>query len=227
MKVWNRQCWLVVAGLVAGITVYSASQEAAWGQGTRADYQRAAELRDRMRDKVTNRSVKAHWLSDGERFWYLKELGGGRNKYVMVDARTGESQPAFDHEVLARKLSAETGKTVEADSLALGNLEWKEEGGELLFRRDGREWSYKLAGDVLSVIKREGGTRGAGERLRTRALASTRTGEETELTILNQTTSAIEVFWLDSEGAATVLRQNRSRRRAQAAYVRGARLARV
>ena len=46
----------------------------AFGQGTRADYERADRLREESRGKVLNLKVDANWSADGKQFWYRRQL---------------------------------------------------------------------------------------------------------------------------------------------------------
>ncbi|HJN90724.1 MAG TPA: hypothetical protein QGG93_10365, partial [Verrucomicrobiota bacterium] len=41
-----------------------------FGQGSKADYERAMGLRDKLRNKVFKKHVNPNWSADGERFWY-------------------------------------------------------------------------------------------------------------------------------------------------------------
>ena len=61
----------------------------AFGQGTRADYERADQLRERSRGKVLNLKVDANWSKDGTRFWYRRQLAGGGEEFVTVEGTSG------------------------------------------------------------------------------------------------------------------------------------------
>ena len=45
------------------------------------------------------------WIDGTDRFWYRRSVAGG-NEFVVVDAATGQKQPAFDHAGLAAGLAA-------------------------------------------------------------------------------------------------------------------------
>ena len=74
---------------------------AAAGQGTRADYERANQLRRLTENKVFRAQVKPHWFADNKRFWYRNDLSAGRREFVVVDA---ENRPIgiIDSQDLAR-----------------------------------------------------------------------------------------------------------------------------
>ena len=76
-----------------------------YAQVTRADYERAAGLRDKLQGLVINAPERANWIGQTSRFWYRKSVKGGA-EFALVDAATGAKGPAFDHEKMATSLSA-------------------------------------------------------------------------------------------------------------------------
>jgi len=77
---------------------------AIFAQGTLADYERAAGLRNKLQGLVVNAPDRANWIEKTNRFWYRKSVKGGY-EFVLVDAETLAKKPAFDHEKLAAALS--------------------------------------------------------------------------------------------------------------------------
>ncbi|MGH9854210.1 MAG: hypothetical protein ACREBD_30575, partial [Blastocatellia bacterium] len=73
-------------------------------QGTMADYERAAGLRDKLQGLTVNAPERANWIGAGARFWYRKSVKGGY-EFVLFDAATLAKRPAFDHEKLAAALA--------------------------------------------------------------------------------------------------------------------------
>src|SRR5262245_29189982 len=73
-------------------------------QGTRADYERAAGLREKLQGLAVNAPERAAWIDKTSRFWYRKSVKGGY-EFVLVDAETLAKKPAFDHQKLATALS--------------------------------------------------------------------------------------------------------------------------
>jgi dipeptidyl aminopeptidase/acylaminoacyl peptidase len=73
-------------------------------QGTPADYERAAGLRDKFQGLVVNAPDRANWIEKTSRFWYRKAVKGGY-EFVVMDAETLAKKPAFDHEKLAAALA--------------------------------------------------------------------------------------------------------------------------
>ena len=60
---WNRTWLVVVALLWLALSLPDAN-----AQGTRADYDRAAQLSVRTRDKVFKSAVRPRWLSGNQRW---------------------------------------------------------------------------------------------------------------------------------------------------------------
>jgi hypothetical protein len=73
-------------------------------QVTRADYERAAGLREKLQGLLVNAPERAGWIDKTSRFWYRKSVKGGY-EYVLVDAETLAKKTAFDHQKLAAALS--------------------------------------------------------------------------------------------------------------------------
>ncbi|WP_158080808.1 DPP IV N-terminal domain-containing protein [Pelomonas sp. KK5] len=89
---------------------------AASGAMREADYTRAIELwPGHVLDLVRNAHIVPHWFGREDRFWFKDEHQGG-HRFLVVDAPTGESRPAFDHERVAQALRS---VEVPADAAAL------------------------------------------------------------------------------------------------------------
>jgi dipeptidyl aminopeptidase/acylaminoacyl peptidase len=144
-----------------------------------------------------------HWSGDGSHFWYRNDLRGGKREYVLVDAVKGEKKPAFDHRRIAEALGKAGANEVESDRLALEDLTFDTEKGELRFRLDGKSWRCNLTTyEVAQVAQAElqDGEDSPAIHPSEAPRASLRTGPETEIRFVNQTDGPIELFWLDSEG---------------------------
>jgi hypothetical protein len=125
---------------------------AALAQGTAADYERSAKLRNLTQNKVTRERVEASWLGDTHRFWYRVDLADGAKEYVLVDAESGKKEPLFDHALLAGALSKTLGGERTALKLALENVTVTEDGSTLRFRAGLKSWHYPLAGGELKEV---------------------------------------------------------------------------
>jgi dipeptidyl aminopeptidase/acylaminoacyl peptidase len=76
----------------------------ATAQVTRDDYDRAFALRARYEALVTGIPEAASWVGATNRFIHRRSVSNG-HEFVLVDAATGQKQPAFDHQRLAESLS--------------------------------------------------------------------------------------------------------------------------
>ena len=121
--------------------------------GTAADYQRAARLPALTRNKVLNAAITPHWSSDGDRFWYRKDLPGGNHQYLLVDAVKGERRPAFDHERLAAALSKVVGKEYRAGRLPINRLEFAEKGDVFWLTTTAGAWRCNPTDYTLTAEK--------------------------------------------------------------------------
>jgi dipeptidyl-peptidase-4 len=92
-------------------------------QGTAADYERADQLAAKFRGLVTGTVSSPHWLGDGARFWVSVDRGREGTDYVLVETANGAKRPLFDAGALARALSEQTGRTIEAALLRLDRLD--------------------------------------------------------------------------------------------------------
>ncbi len=168
-----------------------------FGQGSKADYERAFHLRPVFEGKVLNASVDAEWITNSTRFWYRRQTSTNTGEYVVVDAASGSKDPAFDHGKLATALAKATGDTVLADRLNLSRLDLAES-GSWRFHFRGKGWEYEPVAGQLTHSKVAAAA--ANRISRERARASVRTGGSTSLTFLNHSTNTVEVFWVDTGG---------------------------
>ncbi len=118
---WNKRLacagitWLLLVLLVAGCAAAPAGP-ASTGQETVADpaevmraaYRRAERFTDANRSNyILNPSVAPNWFGGNDEFWYLRQLPGAKKEFLRVSAQTGETQPAFDHELVAAAINRE------------------------------------------------------------------------------------------------------------------------
>ena len=189
---WTRLA--VVVALAANTSFH------VFGQGTRADYERAPNLRKVTENKVYRDRIQPNWLPGGTQFWYQVKTGADAHEFVFVDADKGTREPAFDHTRLAESLTKAGVKGARVEKLPIEKLELKPSENALSFRAGGKSWrcdskTYELReepptkDEPLSGLPAEDAPR-----------ASTRTGSETSLTFINRTDGEVELFWLTAEG---------------------------
>jgi dienelactone hydrolase len=92
-------------------------------QGTFTDYQRAHDLRGKVRDLVVNAPGAISWIGDSDHFWYPKSVKGG-TEFVLVDADAGVKKPAFDQDRLAAAISSATGHKYTGSKLPFAPMPW-------------------------------------------------------------------------------------------------------
>src|SRR6516162_1035949 len=111
-----------------------------FGQAARADYERAAKLREKYQGLAVNVPEKANAIENTNRFWYRKSVKGG-NQFVVVDAQTLEKKPAFDHERLAAAISsAAGGQTYTALTLPFSTFRFAANESAITFNAAGAGW---------------------------------------------------------------------------------------
>src|SRR5260370_26926239 len=91
---------LMIVGLLTGFAL---------AQGTLADYQRGQSLQAKARGLVIDLPSAVTWIGDSDHLWYSKAVKGG-TEFVWVDSASGVKKPAFDHDKLARAISAASGR---------------------------------------------------------------------------------------------------------------------
>lgn len=184
-------CNVLAALLMLGIWGHA---NLAYAQGTQADYKRMAELRERTEGKVTNTVSRATWI-DGSTLWYEVDLGGGKRKYVAVDANKGVKRELFDAASLAKRLGDLLGRTVEPDRLPIDRLRVSADGVDILISGTTRVacWERKsgevrevAASEVPDFVLRESDAR--------------QTGATSAIIVENRTAKPVELFWLSGDG---------------------------
>lgn len=91
---------------------------------TKADSQRMEKMRARaLFPKVKNAFVVPHWIGKSDDFWYRRQIADGA-VFVVVDAATGQSRPAFDHQAMAAAVTRATGAAATANDLPFDAIEF-------------------------------------------------------------------------------------------------------
>jgi dipeptidyl-peptidase 4 len=114
-----------------------------WAQRSAADmlaaYERAEQRLGAHASRLVYRTeVTPQWL-DGDRFWYRVQIPEG-HEFVVVDPARGTRERAFDHERLARALTALAGTEYSPWSLPLQALQPTQDGRGLGFELERRRW---------------------------------------------------------------------------------------
>jgi dipeptidyl aminopeptidase/acylaminoacyl peptidase len=123
-------------------------------QGTPADYERANGLRVTYEGLVSNVPGPATWIGATDRFWYRK-ASKGDVAFVMVDARTGQRRPAFDHDRLAAALSKATGATYTSAKLPFQTITFSGDESTIEVTVEGVSWTCDLSGYACRKTDRQ------------------------------------------------------------------------
>jgi len=172
----------------------------AHSQGTRADYERAANLRKLTENKVFRDRIQANWLPGNTQFWYQVKTGLNSHEFILVDAHKGERAAAFDHSKLAEALAKADVKDVHSDKLGLEKFSMKPADGLIEFHKAGKHWQFDLKTAELREAASPTNDAIGSLPLDDLPRASRRTGEETSLTFVNRTSGEVELFWLNADG---------------------------
>jgi dipeptidyl aminopeptidase/acylaminoacyl peptidase len=112
-------------------------------QGTKADYERANALRNKLANSTIDVPGSVTWIP-GDRFYYRKSVKGGY-AFVVVDAATGKKQPAFDAEKLAATLSVADKAKYTATGLPFQDFQFADGEKAITFAASGSMWKCALA----------------------------------------------------------------------------------
>lgn len=170
-------------------------------QGTRADFDRAAQYDARTRDLVFRAEVAPQFLDGGARFWYRVKTGRETHEWVLVDPDVARRELLFDHDALAAALSAATGAAapISPNALPLTRVDVEPALDRVRFRANDRTWSWDRATGSLESIEAAAPSIAPGAV--SLAPKRSRGGDEVSISIVNDHSTAIELYWLDFDGA--------------------------
>ncbi|HTY61412.1 MAG TPA: DPP IV N-terminal domain-containing protein [Acidobacteriota bacterium] len=120
-------------------------------QVTRADYERAANLRNELQPLALNLPERPSWIDDTSRFWYRKTVKGGFEFQVM-DAGNLARKPAFDHEKLAAALAQASKEKVDARKLPFQMISFVDDERAVQFDFKGDRWKCDLTSYTVTRI---------------------------------------------------------------------------
>ena len=108
-------------------------------------YERAERLLGPNLGKtVRNGFTTPHWIGPNDRFWYRKERKDD-HEFVLVDAATGKSQPAFDHDALAKALGQNTNETHSDRTLPFNEFSFNDDLTAISFFHGDSEFECRIA----------------------------------------------------------------------------------
>jgi len=200
-------CMRILHGLILFCAMtHLLSDNAAFGQGTKADYARAATLNERFQGKVRNAEIRPRWMSDGTAFWYASDTGEGKRIFWRVMTATGKKEPMFDHARLAKSLTGTLKTLVTADALPIEALTFASDRKTIYFLAGGKFWQCHLTDYALSEINPKSATEAKELLLQAHApgdnaVRSWHNGPPTVLLFVNQSGAEVFLYWVDGDGA--------------------------
>ena len=132
-------------------------------QGTRQDYARAEALRNKYEGAAVDIAGSPSTVGRTHRFWYRKSVKDG-SQFVVIDADTQQKQPAFDHDRIARSLSAAMAKTYTGLHLPFNSITFNEDGSTFNVTVDGAPFRCATADSTCQRSAPAGGGGGRGAR---------------------------------------------------------------
>ena len=175
----------------------------ALGQGSAEDYQRWENYRQRTNGLVFRDQVQLNWFgNDDSLAWYKVRIGKGQHRYVLVDAKNGARRDAFDHQLLAKRLTQESNSPVRPDSIDLKEFSVSDDGAKCWFRFAKKQWQYSVASNELTEATRAREDSSAGGLKPQPVIRRSvdRSEDPVPIHFDNRLDEAIEVFWVPSAG---------------------------
>ena len=153
-------CLLLFMGVAAPVesSAQTAGQSSTVSLDARAnithqDYLRSNGLRPiDLRGKLKNGFVTPHWIGQQDDFWYARDTARG-HEFVVVEAASGRTHPAFDHQEMAQAFSKVAGSNVNAESLPFEDITFNTDRSVIHILAGGKEYDCRLAPAVCSAGK--------------------------------------------------------------------------
>src|SRR3954454_22922861 len=123
----------------------------AFGQGSLADYQRSAALRDRTLDLDLHIVDTAQAIDRTNRFWYRRTTPGGF-EFILVDGVTGAKSPAFDAARLAAALSKAANTEFKPLRLPFTAINFTDDGTAVEFFASESRWRVSISTYICEKI---------------------------------------------------------------------------
>ena len=133
--------------LLAGLVI---SSVCGYAQLTRNDYDRALDLQERYNGLVDHLPEAPEWIEGTSRFVYRESIRTGAKeksgafRFVLVDAGSKTSQPAFDAQRLAASLTKASSAPVQADHLPFKEFRFEDKQRSIAFIAADVHWKCQL-----------------------------------------------------------------------------------
>ncbi|RAI91619.1 S9 family peptidase [Algoriphagus yeomjeoni] len=97
-------------------------------------------LSGNIQKEVYHLDVIPNWLDDKKSFWHQTYTKDGK-RFFITDIEKGETKVAFDHEVLAKLLSEQSGGSINSNNLPFNRIQLNGDGA-LSFEWLNKNWTY-------------------------------------------------------------------------------------
>ncbi|NND99987.1 MAG: prolyl oligopeptidase family serine peptidase [Pirellulaceae bacterium] len=202
----NPRKWTIcrrIAALVSIVFLMTCCPDAAFTQGSSDDYDRWASLDRRTANRVFRDRIDPNWFgADKDRFWYRIKTGTRTHEFLLVDAATGQRQPAFDHPSLADALGEQSGRDVSPGRINIQSLSFNDGLDQCRFRFANENWSFDLPTGPLARPDEASDVSKAVEGLVAldEVARSIPSSEVAPIRFDNRSDQVLEIFWVDPQG---------------------------
>lgn len=121
-------------------------------QGTKADYERANNMRQLVKGKVLGLTGNILWIKATNQVFYSNTTAEGK-LFMLANWKKKEKRQAFDHQSIARQLREVTGEVVDPADLPFTQVSFPDSSQELQFAAFKRGWRLNLSTSKLREDK--------------------------------------------------------------------------
>lgn len=115
--------------------------------------ERSLALRDNWINLTRDLMLEPEWAASGDQFHYKLSVEGG---FMFYQASVSDAtpKPAFDHRLISAAFSKATGKTYQALQLPFDSFSYSENGLQIQFFHDDKNWFCALDGSLCNSVER-------------------------------------------------------------------------
>ena len=124
-------------------------------QVTESTYKKAEYfLSNSIQKEVYHLDVVPNWTEDGNSFWHMTYTKDGK-RFFTTDLKSGTTLESFDHEILAKLLSEQSGESIDGKNLPINRIQTQNE-TEISFEWQNKVWVFnKTDSKLTSEIKKQ------------------------------------------------------------------------